>query len=158
MKGEILGKHNGLYNYTIGQRKNVGLSGDEKRHYVCGKNVEKNILYVAFGSHNEYLISTECILESVNLISTVKPTFCTAKFRYRGNDYPVQLEYLDNGEMKVLYPEGIKEESSVKTNNNKEIAKISSKKRAHSRKKLKQNTKNLLMEHRGGYDLEKDDD
>ncbi len=105
---EIIGTHNGLMNYTIGQRKNVGLSGDEKRHYVCGKNVEKNILYVAFGSHNEYLISTECILESVNLISTVKPTFCTAKFRYRGNDYPVQLEYLDNGEMKVLYPEGVK--------------------------------------------------
>ena len=29
---------------------------------------------------------------------------------------------------------------------------------APKRKKLKQNTKNLLMEHRGGYDLEKDDD
>ena len=54
---EIIGKHKGLMNYTIGQRRNVGLSGDAKRHYVCGKNVEKNILYVAFGDDNKYLIS-----------------------------------------------------------------------------------------------------
>ncbi len=74
--------------------------------------------------------------------------------------YESYIEFLEDAKLyktKVTY-EGIKEESSVKTNNNKEIAKISSKKRAHSRKKLKQNTKNLLMEHRGGYDLEKDDD
>ena len=74
--------------------------------------------------------------------------------------YESYIEFLEDAKLykaKVTY-EGIKEESSVKTNNNKEIAKISSKKRAHSRKKLKQKTKNLLMEHRGGYDLEKDDD
>ena len=105
---EKIGTHTGLMNYTIGQRKNVGISGFEKRHYVCGKNVEKNILYVAFGDSNEYLISDECILENVNMISSTNTSFCTAKFRYRGNDYPVQIEYLENNEMKVSYPEGVK--------------------------------------------------
>lgn len=105
---EVIGTHSGLMNYTIGQRKNVGVSGFEQRHYVCGKNVEKNILYVAFGNNNEYLISDECILEDVNIISASNTTFCTAKFRYRGNDYPVQIEYLENNEMKVSYPEGVK--------------------------------------------------
>ena len=70
--------------------------------------VEKNILYVAFGDSNDYLISDECILEEVNFISSTHPTFCTAKFRYRGEDIPVQLEYLENNELKVLYKGGAK--------------------------------------------------
>ena len=99
---KVIGRHNGLMNYTIGQRRNVGLSGDEMRHYVCGKNVKENILYVAFGD-SKYLYSDECIIENVNFISSTKPAFCTAKFRYRGEDHPVSLEYLDNGEIKVKY-------------------------------------------------------
>lgn len=105
---EKIGTHHGLMNYTIGQRRNVGLSGYEKRHYVCGKDVAKNVLYVAFGDSNEYLMSDECILEEVNMISAVHPTFCSAKFRYRGEDIPVQVEYLENNEMKIIYPNGAK--------------------------------------------------
>ncbi len=104
---EIIGKHTGLMNYTIGQRRNVGLSGDAKRHYVCGKNVEKNILYVSFGD-NEYLYSNSCIIENINFISSIRPTFCTAKFRYRGEDIPVILEYLENSKIKVTYEGGAK--------------------------------------------------
>ena len=105
---EVIGRHTGLMNYTIGQRKNVGLSGQTKRHYVCGKNVSKNILYVAFGEDNEYLLSDSCILENVNFISATHPTFCTAKFRYRGEDYSVALEYLENNVVRVSYPEKVK--------------------------------------------------
>ena len=104
--GDIIGKHNGLMNYTIGQRRNVGISGYQERHYVCGKNVEKNILYVAFGSDNEYLESDACLIENVNFISGLRPTFCTAKFRYRDKDHPVELEYLENGEILVKYSGG----------------------------------------------------
>ena len=100
---EVVGKHTGLMNYTIGQRRNVGISGYQDKHYVCGKNVEKNILYVAFGEDNEYLMSDECIIDSVNFISATKPTFCTAKFRYRGEDHPVELEYLEDGQIRVKY-------------------------------------------------------
>ena len=105
---EVIGRHTGLMNYTIGQRRNVGLSGQSTRHYVCGKSVSKNILYVAFGEDSEYLMSDACILEQVNWISAVHPTFCTAKFRYRGEDYSVQIEYLENDEVKVIYPQGVK--------------------------------------------------
>ena len=105
---EVIGKHTGLMNYTIGQRRNVGLSGDKEKHYVCGKNVEKNILYVAFGEDNEYLMSDACIIDTVNFISDTHPTVCTAKFRYRGEDHPVELEYLENGEILVKYSGGAK--------------------------------------------------
>ena len=97
----VIGKHNGLMNYTIGQRRNVGISGNTQRHYVCGKNVAKNILYVAFGEDNKYLLSDECIIENVNFISGLRPTFCTAKFRYRDTDHPVELNYLENGNIQV---------------------------------------------------------
>ena len=99
---EVIGKHTGLMNYTIGQRKNVGLSGNDERHYVCGKDVENNILYVTIGSE-EYLYSDACIIENVNFISGIHPTFCTAKFRYRGEDHPVELEYLENNKILVKY-------------------------------------------------------
>lgn len=104
---EQIGTHTGLMNYTIGQRRNVGISGNEKRHYVCGKDVKNNILYVAFGD-SEYLYSDMCVVEDVNFISDARPIDCTAKFRYRGEDYPVSLEYIDNDHIKVSYPERVK--------------------------------------------------
>lgn len=105
---EVIGRHTGLMNYTIGQRRNVGISGYTERHYVCGKDVAKNILYVAFGEDNKYLLSDECIIENVNFISALRPTFCTAKFRYRDQDHPVELEYLENNRIRVKYPEKVK--------------------------------------------------
>lgn len=105
---EVIGTHTGLMNYTIGQRRNVGISGNEKRHYVCGKNVKQNTLYVAFGENNDYLMSDECIIENVNFISSIRPTFCTAKFRYRDQDHSVELEYLEENKIRVKYPEKVK--------------------------------------------------
>ena len=104
---EVIGKHNGLMNYTIGQRRNVGISGYADKHFVVGKNVEKNLLYVAFGDDPETLYSDECIIDNVNFISPNHPAFCTAKFRYRGPDFEVMLDYLDNGEIRVRYPEKV---------------------------------------------------
>ena len=105
---EVIGEHEGLMNYTIGQRKQVGLGGFKDKHFVVGKNVEKNELYVAFGEDPETLYSDECELEMVNLINPTTITECTAKFRYRGEDFPVSLEYLENGNIKVSYPEKVK--------------------------------------------------
>ena len=100
---EVIGRHTGLMNYTIGQRRNVGIAGNDKKHFVCGKDVEKNILYVSFGEDNEYLYSDACLIEQVNLINPTAPTFCTAKFRYRGQDHPVSVEYLDDNQALVRY-------------------------------------------------------
>lgn len=101
---KIIGRHDGLMNYTIGQRRNVGISGNDDRHYVVGKNVKNNILYVAFKENSEYLFSDECIVDNINFISETRPTFCSAKFRYRGEDHPVELEYMSEDSIKVKYP------------------------------------------------------
>lgn len=104
---ERIGTHTGLMNYTIGQRRNVGISGNVERHYVCGKDIGKNILYVAFGE-STYLYSDACLVEGVNFISEERPEKCTAKFRYRGEDYSVSLAYLPDGTIHVSYPDEVK--------------------------------------------------
>ena len=106
--GEIVGEHNGLMNYTIGQRRNVGLSGDKDKHYVCGKDMKNNILYVAFGSDNEFLMSDECIITNMSYISEKRPNKANCKFRYRSEDIEVLIEYLDIDKIRVKYPSKFK--------------------------------------------------
>ncbi len=100
---EVVGGHVGLMYYTIGQRRGLEVGGTADRLFVVGKNLQDNILYVALGEDNPYLYSDSCIIDTVNFNSEEKPLKCSAKFRYRANDYPVTLEYLDNGEIKVKY-------------------------------------------------------
>ena len=54
------------------------------------------------------MISDSCIIDTVNFNSDKRPIDCTAKFRYRQPDNDVSLEYLDNGEILVKYPQGVK--------------------------------------------------
>ena len=100
---EVLGDHIGLMYYTIGQRRGLDVGGTEDRMFVVGKNLKDNILYVAIGEDNDYLYTDSCIIDTVNFNCSERPTKCTAKFRYRAQDYPVTLEYLDNGEIRVNY-------------------------------------------------------
>ena len=98
-----VGEHIGLMYYTIGQRRGLNIGGHKDKMFVVGKNLDKNILYISFGDENTYLLSDSCVIEDVNFNSDLKPVECTAKFRYRGEDNKVQLEYLNNGEIIVHY-------------------------------------------------------
>ena len=100
---EIIGKHNGLGQYTIGQRRGLDIGGASGRTYVVGKNLSENILYVSIGDDNKYLKSDSCIIENVSFNISDRPLNCMAKFRYRGLEYPVTLEYLDNNMIRVRY-------------------------------------------------------
>ena len=105
---EIIGKHIGLMNYTIGQRKGLNIGGTEDKMFVVGKDLEKNILYICLGEDNDYLISTSCLVDNVNFLGDKKIEKCTAKFRYRQEDIPVEIEWLDNNEVIVKYNQGVK--------------------------------------------------
>ena len=63
-KGKILGKHTGLYNYTIGQRRGLGISNPVPL-FVIGFNKEKNEVIV--GEENE-LYKKELLVNDVNLL------------------------------------------------------------------------------------------
>lgn len=98
-----VGEHIGLMYYTIGQRRGLDIGGNDERLFVVGKDLDKNILYVALGEDNEYLYSDSCIVDNLNFNCSLRPTKCSAKFRYRAIDYPVEIEYLNGKEVLVKY-------------------------------------------------------
>ena len=100
---EVIGKHIGLMNYTIGQRRGLDIGGYEDRMFVVGKNLDKNILYVCIGDNNDYLYSDSCLVDEFNLIGDHKPTKCSAKFRYRQKDVEVEVKYIDSDNILVKY-------------------------------------------------------
>ena len=105
---EVIGKHIGLMNYTIGQRRGLDIGGYKDRMFVVGKDLNKNILYVCIGEDNDYLITDSCIVDTVNWLGDKKIKKCSAKFRYRQQDNDVQLNWLDDGNILVTYPQGVK--------------------------------------------------
>ena len=105
---EVIGKHDGLNKYTIGQRKGLNIGGNKDRIFVVGKDLEKNILYIASGDNNDFLLTDSALIENVNWISDKKVDSCMAKFRYRQQENEVKLEFLDDNKLRVYYPQKIK--------------------------------------------------
>ncbi|NLL44548.1 MAG: tRNA 2-thiouridine(34) synthase MnmA [Mollicutes bacterium] len=104
---KVLGKHEGLMYYTIGQRKGLNIENRAVKYFVVGKDVNNKILYVAAKEDNDYLFSDEAIIDTINWISDIKPSHCTAKFRYRQKEVPVDVEYHEN-EIIVRYKDKVR--------------------------------------------------
>jgi tRNA-uridine 2-sulfurtransferase len=95
-RGEVLGRHTGLANYTIGQRKGLGLSSSIPL-YVIRKDKETNTLIVA---EQEQLGSKELIAHDVNWISgvAIKGSFhAEVKTRYTARETPALVIPVNNG-------------------------------------------------------------
>ena len=105
--GKVLGKHSGLMYYTLGQRRGLNIGGAKDRLFVVKKDLDKNVLYVASGDENKYLISYAVIIEDVNLLDEL-PSECMAKFRYRQKDNKVFVTKIEDGNLLVKYPDGVR--------------------------------------------------
>ena len=98
VSGKVIGRHQGVMYYTLGQHKGLGVGGvkgnEEGAYFVYKKDVINNILYVAQLTHRELLQSDECILEGSNLLIDLpsSPLEVGVKFRYRQADQPCYLE------------------------------------------------------------------
>jgi tRNA-uridine 2-sulfurtransferase len=107
--GKIIGKHDGVLYYTIGQRKGLGIGGISgevaKGWFVCSKDVKKNILFVASGNEDEHLFSDSAIINMVNLFNgPIKDgTHINCKFRYRQQDQGVTLFNNSDGSVKLVF-------------------------------------------------------
>ena len=105
---EVVGRHGGVLYYTIGQRKGLGIGGNQGRWFVVGKNVEKNELYVANSHSTEWLNSDSCLVSQVNWFKDVSfPVKGTAKFRYRQKDNEVTIEPYNDELYIVKYPQTV---------------------------------------------------
>ncbi len=103
INGNILGTHTGLYKYTIGQRKGLGISNDVAL-YVIGFNKEKNELIV--GTEKELYIK-EFIVSDVNWLlfdKLEKELIVYVKTRYSSKAYKAKVIPYENN-IKVIYDE-----------------------------------------------------
>lgn len=89
-EGELMGEHHGAMYYTPGQRAGLRIGGRAgatgEPWYVIGKDVRANIVYVAQGTENRWLMSRRLRARQVNWIAGSPPAFpveCTAMIRYR---------------------------------------------------------------------------
>jgi tRNA-uridine 2-sulfurtransferase len=101
-RGEVLGAHEGLPFYTIGQRKGLGLSSGEPL-YVLHKDVTGNALVV--GSRAE-LGQTELLVRDVNWVAGVPPASTLhggVKVRYKAAAAPGSVTPLSGGGARVLF-------------------------------------------------------
>ena len=101
-EGNILGKHEGLYRYTIGQRKGMGIA-NKVPLFVIGFNPEKNELIVG---EEDKTYKTEMIVDNINLLAIDKidePIEVTVKTRYSLKEAPATIKMVDEKEIKVCF-------------------------------------------------------
>ncbi len=102
MEGNVVGKHDGVMYYTLGQRRGLNIgglkSGNGGRWFVVEKDVKKNQLIVSQGDEQP-LYSVGLEASTINWIPSIpneKTFVCNAKFRYRQPEQEVTVTICDN--------------------------------------------------------------
>ena len=99
-EGEVVGRHDGLMYYTLGQRRGLGIGGrgDGRSFFVVDKDLKKNQLIVVQGEDHPLLYSKACTADQATFVGDALPENIpcrlTAKFRYRQPDQPVTVTRL----------------------------------------------------------------
>jgi len=94
--GNKIGTHKGIANYTVGQRKGIGVGGQEKPLYVKEVNKEQNYIVLA---PYESLQKNKIFFNNINLLDDrVKNQMlkCSAKIRSTQNEIPGKLNIFEN--------------------------------------------------------------
>ncbi len=108
---KVIGRHDGLMYYTLGQRRGLGIGGGHGKNgeawFVVEKDLKTNTLFVAEGN-DDALYSDALIANKFNWIMgtpKLKTFDCTAKFRYRQPDQKVTVKLNDDGSVYVEFKE-----------------------------------------------------
>lgn len=110
IEGEIIGKHDGLMFYTIGQRQGLQIGGrkgkSEAPWYVAQKDLQRNTLIVVQGEHPA-LYQTELTATAVHWINhpPALPLAAKAKTRYRQADQPCVIKPATDQRIRVTFQE-----------------------------------------------------
>jgi len=92
LDGKVIGRHQGLMFYTIGQRQGLGIGGlkgySDEPWFVVDKDLERNVLLVAQGKNHPALFKSALVASQIHWINQTPATdfSCQAKIRYRQAD------------------------------------------------------------------------
>jgi tRNA-uridine 2-sulfurtransferase len=111
-EGIVIGQHNGLMYYTLGQRQGLGIGGVAGRNddpwYVADKDMVHNVLIAVQGHDHPLLYSSNLTagqLSWVDGIGPEAPYHCRAKTRYRQPDQHCTITRLDQDGCEVVFDE-----------------------------------------------------
>lgn len=101
LQGNIIGRHNGIIRYTVGQRKGLGVSFG-KPMYVLSKNIADNTVTLC---DNFQLMSTGVVADDFNwLIPNPEREFnCSAKIRYNMKEQEATVKILDDESVEACF-------------------------------------------------------
>jgi tRNA-specific 2-thiouridylase len=108
--GEIIGRHDGLMFYTIGQRQGLHIGGRKGKAelpwYVAHKDLTSNVLIVVQGEHPA-LFKASLTASNLHWINTppTLPLQVNAKSRYRQSDQACIIEAIDSNLHRVSFDE-----------------------------------------------------
>jgi tRNA-specific 2-thiouridylase len=85
--GIVIGNHDGVAFYTIGQRHGLGIGGGAP-YYVAEKDVTTNTLVVGKGPNDPILYRKEILVDHLNWLSDFREGRCEARIRYRQPKVP----------------------------------------------------------------------
>jgi tRNA-specific 2-thiouridylase len=97
-EGKVVGQHDGLMYYTIGQRQGLGIGGQGEPWFVADKDLEKNILIVVQGHDHPLLRKRSLLARDLSWISGSGPDIGQvygSKTRYRQQDSPCHIAKLE---------------------------------------------------------------
>lgn len=95
--GKVLGRHNGIIHYTIGQRRGLGIGGNIGILYVTGIDVNKNQVIVG---PKEELKQKSVWIENINWLGEERSSDkmeLEVKLRSRQEVVPAEVEFFTNG-------------------------------------------------------------
>jgi tRNA-specific 2-thiouridylase len=100
LQGDVIGEHHGLANYTIGQRKGIGISAPDPL-YVISKNVGENALVIG---PKEALSQSQFTIDQVNWIHGKAPAETVqlgVQIRYQAKEVPAKVDVQDGFQVLV---------------------------------------------------------
>ncbi|OGV71698.1 MAG: tRNA 2-thiouridine(34) synthase MnmA [Methylophilales bacterium RIFCSPHIGHO2_02_FULL_57_10] len=109
-EGRVVGKHEGLMYYTIGQRHGLciggGKEGTGEPWFVAGKDMQNNVLIVVQGHEHPLLFSDHLAANQLHWIAGYDPRVhwvYTAKTRYRQPDAPCEIDSISNDFCAIVF-------------------------------------------------------
>ncbi len=109
-EGKIVGQHDGLMYYTLGQRKGIGVGGGhgttEEPWYVVEKDLNNNQLIIGQGHNHPGLYSKNIKAGQLHWITSALNKFpfkCTAKIRYRQKDQACTITSIEKGIVNIKF-------------------------------------------------------
>jgi tRNA-specific 2-thiouridylase len=96
-EGKVMGRHEGLAYYTLGQRQGLGIGGQGEPWFVAGKDKTRNVLIVVQGHAHPLLLKDSLSAKDLSWIAGEAPHsewVYAAKTRYRQADAPCSITRL----------------------------------------------------------------